>query len=294
MTQTPRVAHHVDVDLAQTDLVDAVFATRLGLTLDGWQAYAAEVASQPDESGTRPQDVVILTGRQNGKTELALTRAVRAAMDDHHNVLIATQGQSMARDAHHRVERVLCHLDGVERVVERIRRAVDKLSVEFVGGGRIVFRTYNGHGGEPLNDVDLIVVDEAQEIAPATAAYLAAYVLRTGGQIWWLATAPAQDSRGLATLAAMRHRALVGRDRSIAWLEWSAPPPVISKSRKLALTDDYIAAALRVANPAIESGRLSIKRLTNSFHVTMPHFGLCEHLGLGAWPPFDAEVTVGG
>lgn len=141
------------LDGPQRLTVEVMMATRA----DGRWAASTTAREMPRQNGKGDEiEVVELWG--------LVQRAERILHTVHDAVLLATETQS----------RMLSMIEGhadLRRLKERAWRGTGQQMIEMRNGGTIWYRTRTGGGGRGVDDVDRIVVDEAQH---AEAEHLAA------------------------------------------------------------------------------------------------------------------------
>jgi hypothetical protein len=261
-----------------------------GRKLDGGQCLdvAAMLATRPDGLWA-----AAVTGhekpRQSGKgdsievVELwGLTqRSERILHTIHDAVLLATETQG-------RMLSLFEHPD-LRRLLARAWRGTGQQMIEMRNGGIIWYRTRTGAGGRGIDEVDRLVVDEAQHAEPehlwaitptqAVSANPQLNALGTGGldgksEWWWSLRKQAKGEPG-----------------SFAWLGWSAQPweldgrgePVVGE------VDMYDRSVWWSTIPGLVAGRTSIDFLEREFRVLGPQGFAQEYLCVWAPPP-----VVGG
>ena len=200
----------------------AEFAEAIGWPLLPWQRYAAIHALELNRDGSlRFRVVLIIVGRQSGKSELAriillyfmFVRQVRLCLG-------AAQELSLARE-HQRACLNLIHASPwLAAELSEVRRAAGDEWIR-TGGSRYRVTAANRSAGRGLS-TDFLWLDEVRELLSMDAwAALAATTLARADSLV-LATSNAGDSRSVL-LDQLRGAALSGVDPSICLLEWSAP-----------------------------------------------------------------------
>lgn len=262
-------------------------------TLDPSQRLTVQVMMATNSAGLW---AATTTGRemsrQNGKGDEVevvelwglVQRSERILHTVHDAVLLATETQS----------RLLSVLEGhadLRRLVGRVWRGTGQQMIEMTNGGTIWYRTRTGGGGRGVDEVDRIVVDEAQHaeeehLAAITPTQMASAnpqlnALGSAGidgksRWWWRlrrrALAPAPGMFGYVGHTAERVR-LDDRGRVIQ-------EPVDVKSL----------ASLRAANPALVSGRVGRPFFDEQLSRLGPALYAREHLGV--WDPEPIEDNV--
>lgn len=226
--------------------------------------------------------------RQNGKGDSVevvelwgLTqRSERIAHTIHDAVLLATETQS----------RMLSLVEGhadLRRLVQKVWRGTGQQMIEFRNGGIIWYRTRTGSGLRGIDEVDRVVVDEAQHaeldhlsaITPAQAvsANPQLNALGTGGlegkSGWWWS---------------LRKQTKLDTPDRFGYVGFSAQPWEIDDSGRVTLgdVDPRDKASWWDTNEALHSGRITEEYLDRQFRILGPVAFAQEHLCVWA-PPFD-------
>lgn len=196
------------------------FAERIGQPLLPWQKTAAVRALELNEDGSyRFRTVLILVGRQSGKTTLLKTWALwRLYEDGAKLVLGAAQSLDIAREAWQ---------GSVEIAAEaalptgKVRQANGEQCLWTDTGARYRITAATRGAGRGLS-VDMLIMDEVREQRDwsAWSALSKTTIARPKGQIVCISNAGDDESVVLNTL---REAALSGKDDTVCLLEWSAP-----------------------------------------------------------------------
>lgn len=197
------------------------FAIMLGKPLLPWQEECAIRALEllPDGS-FRFKTVLILVGRQSGKTHLLKLLALwRMIEDDARLVLGAAQALDIAREAWQ--GSVDLAEDRFADVVKKVRQANGENCLTLVNDARYRICATTRGAGRGLS-VDLLILDEIRELRDwlAWSALSKTIIARPRGMIVAISNAGDDES---VVLNSLREAALAGRDDSLCLLEWSAP-----------------------------------------------------------------------
>lgn len=266
-----------------------------GRTLDPGQRLDVEVMLATREDGLWAAGV---TGhekpRQNGKgdsievVELwGLTqRAERVGHTLHDAVLLATETQSRMLDL------LESHPD-LRRLKARAWRGTGQQMIELRNGGTIWYRTRTGGGLRGIDEVDRIVVDEAQHaelehlsaITPtqAVSANPQLNALGTGGlegkSGWWWS---------------LRKQTKRDTPERFGYVGFSAQPWDVDDSGMVTLgeVDPHDKSAWWDTNEALHSGRITEEYLDRQLRILGPAAFAQEHLCVWAPPPFDDQPSV--
>jgi hypothetical protein len=282
----PRAAESLDEAHAAIELWEFYKGRRL----DPAQVLAVEVmmATRADGLWAAPT-----TGReesrQNGKGDEVevvefwglVQRAERILHTIHDAVLLATEAQS----------RLLSVIDGhpdLRRLKARAWRGTGQQMIEMRNGGIIWYRTRTGGGARGVDEVDRIVVDEAQHaeeehLAAITPTQLAsanpqvnalgsAGIEGKSGWWWRLRKRALSDDPGdLGYVGHTAERVSLGADGRVA------RDAVVATDRKL----------WRQANPALVAGRVSESFFDEQFRTLGEALFAREHLCV-----WDAEPST--
>ena len=154
-------------------------------------------------------------------------------------------------------------------MVEYIRRTNGQEAIQLTNGGSIEFIARSKGSGRGFT-VDVLVCDEAQEYSEdAQAALLPTISSAPSGdplQIL-LGTPPAPGMDG-EVFTRMRSAGVEGKDRRLAWVEWSAEPDVKHGVR----------AEWAKTNPSLGI-RLNVSTVADEFAAMSPEMFIRERLG---------------
>ena len=262
-----------------------------GKTLDGTQRLTVEVMmAQADDGRWAAATTGREMPRQNGKgdeievVELwgLVKRAESILHTVHDAVLLASQAQ----------QRMLAVLErpDLRKKVLRKWQGTGQQMIEMRNGGCIWYRTRTGGGGRGVDDIDRLVVDEAQHATEEHLAAITPTLLANSN--------PQLNAAGTAALPGksdwwwgVRRRALGDDPGSFGYVGHTAElnvhiedgrviqPPVDVADRKL----------WQIANPASLAGRSDVMGfLEEQYRRLGPDSFAQEHLGV--WAPPDSEV----
>lgn len=260
-------------------------------TLDGTQRLSVELMMAVDAGGKWAAST---TGRemprQNGKgveievVELwGLVQRAEAILHTVHDaVLLASQAQQ-------RMLQVLERPD-LRKRIKRKWLGTGQQMIELRNGGTIWYRTRTGGGGRGVDDIDRLVVDEAQH---ATEEQLAAI------SPTMLANANAQlNAMGTSALVGksewwwgVRKRALSADPGAFAYLGHTAEKVRLTADGRVEQDpiDPHDRRLWKLANPAANSDRSDVmESLEEQFQRLTPESFAQEHLGVWA-PPADQQ-----
>lgn len=196
------------------------FAEKIGCPLLPWQQQAAIRALELNEDGTyRFKTIVILVGRQSGKTYLLKVWSLWRMIEDGAALVLGT-----AQDLGVAVEVWQGAIDIAEDAslgIAKKRYQNGQQEFRLANGARYKLCATTRSAGRGLS-VDMLVLDEIREQRDwlAWAALSKTTLARASGQIVCISNAGDDES---VVLNSLRDAALTGRDPSMCILEWSAP-----------------------------------------------------------------------
>ena len=264
-------------------------------TLDSSQRLAVELMMAETTDGLW---AAATTGRsmprQNGKGDeievpelWGLVQRSEAILHTVHDaVLLATQAQQ-------RLLSVLESHADLRRLIKRVWKGTGQQMIEMRNGGTIWYRTRTGGGGRGVDDIDRLVVDEAQHATEEQLAAVSPTLMANANpQLNALGSAGIEGKS--AWWWGLRKRALTADPGAFAYLEHTAERveldgdgnvvqyPVDTSDRRL----------WAIANPAVGAGRgggmafleEQSKRLRDRF--------ACEHLNVWDPPPLDVGIAT--
>ena len=263
-------------------------------TLDAGQRLTVEVLMAQDAAGKWAAPTTgRAMSRQNGKGDeievvevWGLVQRSEAILHTVHDaVLLASQAQQ-------RMLSVLESHGDLRRLVKRKWLGTGQQMIELHNGGTIWYRTRTGGGGRGVDDIDRLVVDEAQHAQDDHLAALTPTMLANEN-----AQLNALGSAGIEGKSAwwwrMRRRALSPNPGAFGWVEHTAERIrfdgnglVVSEPVDVDDRDLWLAA-----NPAVQAGRgQGMAFLEEQRRRLDPRSFAREHLGV--WDPEPQEHGV--
>jgi hypothetical protein len=195
----------------------------LGQPLLPWQKWLAIHALELDRGGGyRFRTVVVLVGRQSGKTHFMRTLALwRLYIDGARLVLSVAQSLDIAREAWRAACEDVTAIPMLTREHDRTARTNGDEYLGLSGGRRWKIGAANRAAGRGLS-VDLLLMDELREQRSwdAWAALSSTTLARPRGQTFGISNAGDDES---VVLNHLRDAALAGEDQTLGIFEWSAP-----------------------------------------------------------------------
>ena len=227
--------------------------------------------------------------RQNGKN---------ASLEAYEVYVLAVCGWHVVHTAHRvktykKAFRRLCrYFEDVRNhpelaaMVDTIRKTNGEEAISLTNGASIEFMARTNGGGRGFDDIQLVVLDEAQDLTDAQydAITYALAASSTGErQILYMGTAPNEKAPGEA-FDRMRRSVLSGKVRRSAWLSWSTERLPPRESSFEDVLDDVYAA-----NPSM--GYVLDEEFTESEFAGGDLVGFA-HERLGWWSAAAASSTA--
>lgn len=246
------------------------FAERVGVKLLPWQEQAAVRALELKPDGSyRFRTVLILVGRQSGKTTLLKVWALWRLVEDGADLVLgAAQSLDIAREAWSgSVDIAEEHIPGA---IRKVRQANGEQCLTLQDGSRYRITAATRGAGRGLS-VDMLIMDEVREQRSweAWSALSKTTIARPRGQVVCISNAGDDES---VVLNSLREAALAGRDDSLCLLEWSAPegcelndPQAWAQSLPglgHIITEDIVRSAIATDPPAVARTELLCQNVT--------------------------------
>ena len=229
--QTPTQTVVIPYSVTKGD--DAIsFYNSTGRTAQPWQTMQVRNIMAVNDDGLWVHTKYgYAVSRRNGKSEIAVIRALYGIAYLHENVLYTLHRTTTSHSAWIRTCRMLSNAGYTEIARKskkeeppeksyRTSKQFGLETIEIFGGGTISFRTRTDSGG--LGEgYDLLIIDEAQEYTDAQETALK-YVVSDSmnPQIIFCGTPPTVVSSGTVFFK-LRDAALDGNSENTGWAEWS-------------------------------------------------------------------------
>lgn len=264
-------------------------------SLDPGQRLDVEVMLATRADGLWAADV---TGhekpRQNGKGDSIevvelwdLTqRAARILHTIHDAVLLATETQS----------RMITLLEGhpdLRRLVSRAWKGTGQQMIELRNGGIVWYRTRTGGGARGVDEVDRVVVDEAQHAElEHLAAITPTQAVSANPQLNALGTGGLEGKSGWWW--SLRKQTKLNTPDRFGYVGFSAQPWEIEDGGRVTLSevDPRDKTMWWDTNEALHTGRISEEYLDRQLRLLTPGPFAQEHLCVWAPPPDDFSQGV--
>src|SRR5436190_693020 len=286
----PRISHIPPC--ASSSGKDAVeLAAAAGIVLDPWQAHVLENSLGENADGSWAAfEIGLCTPRQNGKSEIAVARMLAGLILLREPLQIFSSNLFDASvEIFRRLASVLEENSDLSRKVKAISRGRGSEAIELRNGCRVRFRA-RGAGGGRGHSPSCIIFDESMYLPADVYADLVPSVSAQSHQQIWLCGSAADEAihPNSVVFARMRERAMSGDGGALAWFEWSVPLDRDEVDEATAADP----AMLQMANPAIETGRLTLEQIARERDaLDLPTFAT-ERLGAGDWPKGDGQPGV--
>jgi hypothetical protein len=286
--QQPRIVHRPNPRLTSRGPEMVEFARSYGLELDEWQQRVLIDGCRVRRGKWASFEVGLCVGRQNGKNEVLVARELYALYEERVGLIIHSAHLYDTSIEH--FQRLFSYVDNSDELSRKLKRRPTWThgmeGFQLTTGERMRFRTRSRGGGRGFSG-DLLVFDEVMFLPRfAHGALVPIVSARPNPQMWYAGSAVDQEvhEHGLV-FAGMRERALEGKDKSLAYFEWSAPydtPPQVPDE---AAVDPR---AWAQANPAL-GVRITTGYLASEQEALDRRSFAVERLGVGDWP--DLSVT---
>lgn len=259
----------------------ADLSARAGIVLDPWQELVlqAGMGERPDGKWAA-QLVGMSVPRQNGKTQLMVSRALSGALlFGEKKIVISAHRQDTATENFGKAMEIL-EDDNNEWLRKRLRpgskgivTAMNREELRFVNGATIKFKTRSGPGNRGFSS-DCLMLDEAQRLTQqAWTSINSTRSAMFNPQLWMLGTPPMPEDES-AVFTAVRRAALDGISSTTAWLEWAA-------DRTAPDFDPASEFTRWSANPAWNV-RINKEVVDSEFETYTPEYFALDRLGI--WP----------
>lgn len=205
--------------------IDA-FVSACGDTLEPWQSQVLALMLAVRKDGRwAARNFGASIPRQAGKTYVARWLAVhRAAIDPGTRIVWTAQHFSVITDTFQSMEAMVTRpaMHAIVDPVHGIGRAAGKEEIRFLNGSRIYFRARENGALRGLQNISLIIVDEAQILSDAAlAAMLPTQNRAVNPQTIFIGTPPGPKDMG-EVFTRHRSQSLAGTAKHDCWVEYSA------------------------------------------------------------------------
>lgn len=262
-------------------------ARRTRRALMPWQVsvLVAMLATTVSGQWTHP-DCCLIVPRQNGKSLILVLRCLFGLFVRGERIVYSSQRWPTAKDAYERLWSIIKSRPSLRRLVVKNTCSQGQGYIELESGARIVFCTRSNDSGRGLDEVDLVIYDEAYNLTEGEIAALSFTQLasRNPQTIYASSAVNAEQHPNGWVLAGVRERGLAG-DEGLYFAEWMAPEDMPREDE----------ATWRYANPSygvIQTAE-KIRKLIKGFSTPAGRRSFdVEALGRGIWPQEKPEDEV--
>lgn len=229
-------------------------------------------------------EVGVCEPRQNGKGVILEIREIAGLFAWSEPLVVHSAHQFDTSSEHFFRILNLIEESDLERQIKRIARGHGEEGIILKNGCRMRFRTRTKGGGRGFS-CDLLVLDESMILAEAAhGALLPTMRARPNPQVWYAGSAVDQEVHEHGVVfARLRERGIEGKDRSMAYFEWSLP---FENPGELTREDAADPANWARANPALGI-RIWPEHVAMELETMNDRTFAVEILGVGDWPRTD-------
>lgn len=247
-----------------------------------WQRECSRqlLARNPDGTWTHP-DACIICPRQNGKSEVLITRILFGILKLHETIIFTAQRWTTAEDIYKRAFALIQRSPSFRKLVKKTTCSQGRGVIILATGGQVVFTTRSPDAGRGLTKIDLVIYDEAYSLTDGEMSALSPIQLAASDpQTIYTSSAVNQDIHkdGLI-LSSIRDRGLEG-EADLYFAEFMAPEELDRESEEAAM----------YANPSygVIQTWTKIKKVMRGFSTAAGRKSYdVEILGRGDWPAVD-------
>lgn len=294
--------HHLAVTAGDTALGDKalVLAGRLRTAAMPWQAdvVRAIMARTPEGRWTHT-DAVLICPRQNGKSLILSIIVLYRLFVMGETIIFTAQQWRTAEAIYKRTWTMARSSPSLRKLVVRTTCSQGRGTIELASGAEVTFTTRSTDAGRGLDDVDLLIYDEAYNLSDGEVAALGFTQLAAEDpQTIYTSSAVNQDQHAFgAELAALRERGLAGTDPQLYFAEFMAPADVecCEQCAAVGVLDREDPATWEYANPSygVIQTEDKVRKMMRSMSTPEGRKAFdVEALGRGDWPVELAEDEV--
>ena len=296
--QRPQIVHLppdvVSLDAAQEtiELADA-YTICDGHPLDESQEFTLRAALGERADGSWAASTVAdFEPRQNGKNDTCNARELAGLILFGEELLMHTAHEfPTANESFLRLVAVFENWDDLRRKVARIRYANGAQAIELLSGQRLKYRARTGGSGRGFAKADLVVYDEAQQLAAEhIAASGPAKLANPNSQAWYLGSGGMESSINAWRL---RKRALSGDGGRLAYVEHTAESARLEDGKVVSYRPDVLDRDAWASANAAYGHRITDEKLFDLYGELGPDLFARECLCI--WDPLvedEAEQLV--
>lgn len=284
--QDPETLTYTEGDLTVESARALKLFERIRMWLMPWQRLIVTLmfAIGPDGLWANP-DVVLVVPRQNGKSLILVLRVVYGLFVRNEKILYTTQKWATGYDTYQRLQKIVNAVPSWKRRVVKDNLSQGKGYMQLRSGAQVTFATRSADTGRGMDEVDLVVFDEAYNLTAAhVSAILPIQLASKNPQTIYASSAVnLREHPNGEVLAGLRKSGIVG-DPGQLYAEFASPV-----DGPLERTQE---AAWIEANPSYGVIQTAAKMRKALRAATTPDAILgfdTEYLGRGDWPG-EAEV----
>ena len=282
-TLTHETGHTVDSDKALK------LFERIRQYLMPWQRlmFTLMLMVGPDGLWSNP-DVVLVVPRQNGKSLILLLRVIYGLFVKKEKILYTTQKWATGYDTYQRLQRIVALVPAWRKQVVKDNLSQGKGYMQLKSGAQVTFATRGPDTGRGMDEVDLVVFDEAYNLTAAHVSSILPIQLASANPqtIYASSAVNSHEHPNGAVLAGLRRAGIAG-DPGLLYAEFCSPVET-----NLERTDPK---ASRMANPSFGVIQTDAKIRKALRAATSPESLIgfdTEYLGRGDWPGENVELET--
>lgn len=278
--QDPETLTHETGDTSQSDKAHTLFE-RIRQFLMPWQRLIMTLMLMTDAEGLWANpDVVLVVPRQNGKSLILVLRVIFGMFVRGEKILYTTQKWATGYDTYQRLQRIVNLVPMWRKRVVKDNLSQGKGYMLLTNGASVTFATRSADTGRGMDEVDLVVFDEAYNLTAAhVSAILPIQMASKNPQTIYASSAVnLREHPNGEVLAGLRRAGRAG-DPGLLYAEFASPV-----EGGLERTD--MAAAIE-ANPSfgVIQTPAKIRKALRAATTDEALFGFdTEYLGRGDWP----------
>lgn len=237
---------------------------------------------RPDGTWTHP-DAVFVIPRQNGKSLILVLRVIFGLFVLNEKILYTTQKWATGYDTYQRLQTIVNMVPAWKRRVVKDNLSQGKGYMRLKSGAQVTFVTRSADTGRGMDEVDLVIFDEAYNLTPAhVSAILPIQLASKNPQTIYASSAVnAREHPNGEVLAGLR-RAGHAKDEDQLYAEYCAP--ALAEGAE---DDRHELAVAILANPSfgVIQNAVKIKKALRVATTPETLWGFdAEYLGRGDWP----------
>lgn len=248
-----------------------------------WQGFSLDkiMSKAPDGTWTHPECCLIVP-RQNGKSLILVMRVLYGLFKLGEKIIFSAQQWETAKALWKRTWSIVKTTPSLRKLVESHTCSQGRGTIVLASGAEVVFTTRSANAGRGLDQVDLVIYDEAYDLTEADMAALSPTKMAADDpQTIYTSSAVNQEQHPNGNvLSSLRRRILAG-EQGLFGAEWMAAEDL----------DREDPASWRAANPSMGVIQ-TVKKLAAELRGFTTAAGRksfdVEYLGRGDWPNLEA------